>query len=426
MGAEREIPASCRVAVIGGGAAGFFAAIACAESGGGPVVLLEKSPLLLAKVKISGGGRCNVTHACFDPAMLVTRYPRGSRELRGPLHHFQPRDTIAWFESRGVKLKTEADGRMFPVTDQSDTIVRCLTDTAGAAGIEVFTRHGLAGAEKTGTGFRLLLDGGHFLDCEKLILATGGARVTGGAPAVAAHLGHTLSEPVPSLFTFHIEDERLRGLAGLSVDAARVRVTKAALDETGPVLVTHWGLSGPAILRLSAWGARWMHGHKYDFTLRVNWCGALSRDDVVERLRTVKDADAKKLVAGDAAFGIPARLWERLAQAAGVTPETRWSNLRRDQLLALAGQLTAGEFHVHGKSMNKEEFVTCGGVSLREIDFRTMQSTRCPSLFLAGEVLDIDGITGGYNFQAAWTTGWIAGHAAAVRSPDIGRIPGPA
>ncbi len=414
MSSERDLPLTCRVAVIGGGAAGFFAAIACAEAAGGPVVLLEKSSQLLAKVKISGGGRCNVTHACFDPAVLVTRYPRGGRELRGPLHQFQPTDTIAWFEERGVKLKTEADGRMFPITNRSDTIIQCLMDAASASGVEIFTRTGVVGASRSDAGFHLMLDGNRSLEADRLILATGGPRAATGGPAVAAALGHTLSEPVPSLFTFHIEDERLAGLSGVAVEQARARVVEAELDETGPVLITHWGLSGPAILRLSAWGARWMHERDYDFSVRINWVGSKTRDEVLGELRAMKEAKAKKLVAGDPAFAIPARLWERLALAAGIPAETRWAHVPRESLLAFAEQLTAGNFQVRGKSMNKEEFVTCGGVNLREVDFRTMESRRCPGLYFAGEILNIDGITGGYNFQSAWTTGWIAGRATAV------------
>lgn len=413
MPADRDLPSTCRVAVIGGGAAGFFAAIACAEQGGGPVVLLEKSSQLLAKVKISGGGRCNVTHACFDPAMLVTCYPRGGRELRGPLHHFQPTDTIDWFESRGVKLKTEPDGRMFPITNRSETIIQCLMNAASGSGVEICTRTGVISAERSPSGFRLALDGNLSFEADKLIVATGGPRTATGGPAVAAALGHTLSEPVPSLFTFHVEDDRLKGLAGLAVESARARIVDADLDETGPVLVTHWGLSGPAILRLSAWGARALHERNYEFSVRINWCGAKSPDEVRQVLRAMKERDAKKLVAGDAAFAIPARLWERLVHAAGITAEGRWAHVSREALLALADQLTAADFHVRGKSMNKEEFVTCGGVNLREVDFRTMESRLCPGLYFAGEILDIDGITGGYNFQSAWTTGWLAGRAAA-------------
>ncbi len=416
MPGESMLPESCRVAVVGGGAAGFFAAIACAEAGGGPVALLEKSPTLLAKVRISGGGRCNVTHACFDPSLLVTRYPRGGRELRGPLHHFQPSDTVAWFESRGVPLKTEPDGRMFPITDRSETIIECLTKTAASAGVTVFRHAGVENASHGDGRFRLSVSGDRKMECEKLIVTTGGARSKQGGPSMAAEFGHTLLDPVPSLFTFHIEDPRLQGLAGLSVENARARVAGANLDETGPILITHWGLSGPAILRLSAWGARWMHGQNYEFVLRVNWGGGIDRDGAVARLRTIKETDAKRLLSGDPQFSVPARLWERLIEASGIPVETRWAHVKREQFLALADQLTAGEFQVRGKSMNKEEFVTCGGVSLREIDFRTMQSRRCDGLYFAGEVLDIDGITGGYNFQSAWTTGWIAGRAAAANT----------
>jgi predicted Rossmann fold flavoprotein len=418
MSAEPTLPAQCRVAVIGGGAAGFFAAIACAEAGGGPVVLLEKSSMLLAKVKISGGGRCNVTQACFDPAVLVTRYPRGGRELRGPLHQFQPSDTIEWFESRGVRLKTEPDGRVFPITDRSETIVQCLMEAASTAGVTIVRQAGVDGAARVDGRFRLSVVGARTMECEKLIVSTGGARTKQGGPSIAAAFGHTLTDPVPSLFTFHIEDPRLQGLAGLSVEAARVRVPGAALDETGPVLITHWGLSGPAILRLSAWGARWMHGQNFEFVLRINWCGSVGLDGVLAHLRKIKETDAKKLVGGDPQFAIPARLWERLVEAAAIPADTRWAHLRREQFLALGEQLTAGEFAVRGKSMNKEEFVTCGGVTLREVDFRTMASRRCEGLYFAGEVLDIDGITGGYNFQAAWSTGWIAGRAAAARENE--------
>ncbi len=282
---------------------------------------------------------------------------------------------------------------------------RLVCSSSGSAGVE--------SAARVDGRFRLSIAGERTMVCDKLIVTTGGARAKLGGPSIAAEFGHTLMDPVPSLFTFHVDDPRLQGLAGLSVEAARVRVPGAALDETGPVLITHWGLSGPAILRLSAWGARWMHEQNYEFVLRINWCGATGRDGVLAQLRRIKDADAKRLVGGDPQFSIPARLWERFVEAAGIPAETRWAHLKREQFLALADQLTAGEFAVRGKSMNKEEFVTCGGVSLREIDFRTMESRRCAGLYFAGEVLDIDGITGGYNFQSAWTTGWIAGRAAA-------------
>jgi predicted Rossmann fold flavoprotein len=306
---------------------------------------------------------------------------------------------------------------MFPITDRSETIIECLTKAAASAGVEIFRHAGVESATYVDGGFRLAVAGDRIMECEKLIVTTGGTRSKQGGPSIAAGFGHTLIDPVPSLFTFHIEDARLRGLAGLSVESARARVAGANLDETGPILITHWGLSGPVILRLSAWGARWMHGQNYEFVLHVNWGGGIDRDGALARLRTIREADAKRLVGGDPQFSVPARLWERLVEAGGIPAETRWAHVKRDQFLALADQLTAGEFHVRGKSMNKEEFVTSGGVSLREIDFRTMQSRKCDGLYFAGEVLDIDGITGGYNFQSAWTTGWIAGHAAAAKTP---------
>ncbi len=410
---EPGLPARCRVTVVGGGAAGFFAAIACAEAGGGPVLLLERGSAVLTKVRISGGGRCNVTHSCFEPRLLAERYPRGSREMLGPFNRFQPRDTVEWFEARGVRLKTEGDGRMFPVTDRSETVIECLEAAARKATVKVFTRAGLAAARRESERFVLTLEDKRELSCERLILATGGSRSGAGGPAVAKEFGHALRPPVPSLFTFTTTDERLRDLAGVSVPAARVRIVAAGLDETGPVLVTHWGLSGPAILRASAWGARELAERGYDFPVRIGWVGAMTREVALERLRAMKAGNAKRLAAGDPAFELPARLWERLTHAAGFGPETRWSNVTREQLVALADQVTASEFHVTGKSLNKDEFVTCGGVALREVDFRTMQSRLVPHLFFAGELLDLDGITGGFNFQAAWTTGWIAGRCAA-------------
>lgn len=408
------LPESCRVVVAGGGAAGFFAAIACAEAGGGPVVLLEKSSAVLAKVRISGGGRCNVTHACFDPAQLVERYPRGARELRGPFSRFQPRDTIEWFQARGVALKTEADGRMFPVTDRSETVIECLLAAARAAGVRLATRSGLATARWAEGKFELGLEDGMRMECEKLILTTGGPRGGTGGATLAAGFGHTLIEPVPSLFTFTIKDARLDGLAGLAVSGARVRVPGTSLDETGPVLVTHWGLSGPAILRTSAWGARLLAERDYRFVARIGWLGAVQRDEALALLRRQREAEAKRIVSGAGLTTVPARLWEKLAHAAGCGPETRWHGTTREQLLALAEALTACDFQVTGKSLNKEEFVTAGGVALKEVDFRRFESRKQPGLYFAGELLDIDGITGGFNFQAAWTGGWIAGQAAAA------------
>lgn len=408
-------PDRCRVAVVGGGAAGFFAAIACAEAGGGPVVLLEKSSTVLTKVRISGGGRCNVTHACFDPAQLVARYPRGGRELRGAFARFQPRDTVAWFAERSVPLKTEADGRMFPVTDRSETIVECLLGAARRAGVQLRTRSGVERAERVADDFRLSLEDGSVLTCERLILTTGSPRRDTGGAALAASFGHRIEDPVPSLFTFTVRDPRLTGLAGVAVPLARVRVPETSLDETGPVLITHWGLSGPAILRSSAWGARVLAELEYRFTARLGWLGPIGRDEALGRLREQREREGRRLVFGAGLPEIPARLWERLAGAAGIGGELRWSASTREQLQALAIQLTACDFAVTGKSLNKDEFVTCGGVTLKEVDFRRLESRLQPGLFFAGELLDIDGITGGFNFQAAWTGGWLAGRATAER-----------
>ena len=346
--------------------------------------------------------------------LLTARYPRGGRELLGPLRRFGPRDTVEWFESRGVRLKTEADGRMFPTTDHSETVIRCLLDAAEAAGVQILLRAGLQAAERTAEGFRLTLDDGRAMTCAKLILATGTSRTTTtGGPAVARAFGHAVSEPVPSLFTFTIADERLHGLAGVSVPAARVRVPGTSLDETGPLLVTHWGLSGPAVLRLSAWGARELAGRDYRFPVRVHWHPALNADQIERELRTAREAAPRRAIVGDVRFGLPARLWEKLAAAAGFGPEDRWTRADNARLRALAAQVSAGEFAVTGKSLNKDEFVTCGGVALRELDLRTMGSRLVPGLHFAGELLDVDGVTGGFNFQSAWTTGWHAGRAAA-------------
>lgn len=404
-----------RVIIVGGGAAGFFAAIACAEANPeAEVCLYELTANLLAKVRVSGGGRCNVTHACFEPRELVKRYPRGGRELLGAFSRWQPRDTIAWFASRSVELKTEDDGRMFPTTDASSTIVECLTRTAGSVGVKVRTNCGVKEVQRMagGAGFIVTLAHGESLECDRLLLATGGGKLAGGL-SLAQNLGHTFEPPVPSLFTFHIDDARLKDLAGLSVESAGVAVTSLKLREQGPLLITHWGLSGPAILRLSAWGARVLHGVDYKFTLTVNWLGGRPLEAVRSELAAARTANPRKQVATWNPFMLPQRLWEKLVAGAGVAPTAIWTSVSNQLLAAIAGQIAAGEFVVAGKSMNKEEFVTCGGVRLSEVDFKTMQSRICPGLYFAGEVLDIDGITGGFNFQAAWTTGWLAGKAMA-------------
>jgi predicted flavoprotein YhiN len=432
-----------RAVIAGGGAAGFFAAITCAEADPArEVILLEASPALLAKVKISGGGRCNVTHACFDPRELVKRYPRGGRELLGAFHRWQPRDTVAWFAERGVELKTESDGRMFPTTDDSQTIIDCLQRAAQKAGVQIRTRCGvssvlwagcphpaseIATPNPRGEGtpptsktlgdppFTLTLSTGETLACDRLLLATGGPKVS-STPPLAAQLGHTVEPPVPSLFTFNLADPRLRDLAGLSVADVVATVRDTKLRETGPLLVTHWGVSGPAILKLSAWGARELHASDYRFTLLINWLAGKTSDAARTDLAAARSAYPRRHVATASPFAaIPQRLWERLVVAAGLAPDAIWTGVSNDKLVALAAQLTASEFAVTGKSTNKDEFVTCGGVRLSEVDFKTMESRLVPGLHFAGEALDIDGVTGGFNFQAAWTTGRLAGLAMADR-----------
>ena len=401
-----------RVVVGGGGAAGFFAAIVCAESAPGTrIVLLEKSSHFLSKVRISGGGRCNVTHACFDPRELSARYPRGGSALLGPFNVFQASDTVAWFEGHGVKLKTETDGRMFPVSNSSQTIIDCLLGAAQAAGVQLMANHGLDRATRIGAGsFELALSNGETLTCDRLMLATGGCR-SRSAGQVATSLGHTLEAPVPSLFTFQIAAPWLRELAGISVEPVEVLVPGLRLRERGPVLITHQGLSGPAILRLSAWGARALHRVEYRFPLRLNWLPDLDEEAAAREFDTRRAAQPARLVVNAPIGPLPARLWERLVLAAGTPRETRWAGLSRSGQHRLIQQLNATEVEVIGKSLNKDEFVTCGGVRLKEVNFRTMESRVCPGLFFGGELLDIDGLTGGFNFQAAWTTGWIAGRS---------------
>ncbi len=406
-----------RVVVIGGGAAGFFAGIACAEelAGGGTVTIYEATAHPLAKVRVSGGGRCNATHACFEPRELVKKYPRGGRELLGAFHRFQPRDTIAWFAERGVELKTEEDGRMFPVTDDSATIVDCLMQAAEKAGVRIVTSMGVRTVEKLADGFWVTLTSGEELRCERVVMATGGNKASAGL-AIAQKLGHTIEPPVPSLFTFHIDDKRLEGLSGVAVENAGVAVRGTKLKEGGPLLITHWGMSGPAILKLSAWGARELAGMNYEFPLVVNWVGGKTREALLQELTAVRTANPKKHVTTWSPLPMPQRLWERLVTASGIAGATPWAQVGNAALGKLAGDLTAAEFGVVGKSLFKEEFVTCGGVRLSEVDFRTMESRVCPGLHFAGEVLDIDGVTGGFNFQAAWTTGFLAGRAAAGRA----------
>jgi predicted Rossmann fold flavoprotein len=405
-----------RIAIVGGGAAGFFAAITCAEARpDAEIVVLEKTSQFLSKVRISGGGRCNVTHACFNEREFAERFPRGENELIGPLKQFQARDTVEWFARRGVRLKTESDGRMFPTTDSSGTIIDCLVTAAKTAGVNTRANCGVNAITKAADGrFELELTDATRLACDKLLLATGGCR-TPALGQLAVSLGHTLEPPVPSLFTFHIDLPWLHGLAGVSVGVVEAAVPDAKLAERGPVLITHWGLSGPVILRLSAWGARWLHDRDYTFPLVINWLPETNTESLAREFQARRKSQPARRIVNSPVAPLPARLWEQLVRASGIEAHTSWAALSRTAQHQLVQQLTRSEFAVRGKSLNKDEFVTCGGVRLREVHFKTMESRICPGLFFAGELLDIDGITGGFNFQAAWTTGWIAGQSMATK-----------
>ena len=430
------------IVIAGGGAAGFFAAIACAQANRErDVSLFERTSQFLSKVRISGGGRCNVTHALFDPRTFTERYPRGERELISPLHRFSALDTIAWFEARGVRLKREEDGRIFPVTDSSETVISCLLAEAKAAGVRLFVRKGIESARVrsseistaseivgleaqgpsqpgwlTSSGFDLKLSDGESLACDRLLLATGGCRDLAGAK-IARTLGHTVEPAVPSLFSLHVPRTWIRALPGISVGDVELSVPETKLRERGALLITHNGVSGPAVLRLSAWGARILHKMDYHFRLRANWTPEMNDAALREEFQQQRRFHPNRRVMNSPVGSLPMRLWEQLVRNAAIAPETIWTSLRRDRTAALICELRATELEVNGKSLNKEEFVTCGGVRLREINFKTMESRITPGLYFAGELLDIDGITGGFNFQAAWTTGWIAGHAMAGVEP---------
>lgn len=403
-----------KIGVIGGGAAGFFAAITCAEANAArQVTIFERSKNVLEKVRVSGGGRCNVTHACFDARVLVKNYPRGERELLGPFMRFGPQDTVAWFEQRGVRLKAEADGRIFPTSDDSASIVNCLTSAAQRAGVKVLTRTRVERFEPvSGGGWDVWTAGSSSpAEFDKVMVATGNSA---SIWEQLRALGHPIVAPVPSLFTFNTQDARLRELSGLTVPAVRLRALDTKLSsEDGPLLVTHWGLSGPAILRLSAWGARDFYEMGYKFLLEINFLPQKSPEDLHKTLQQAKTQQAKKQVHAHRLPGIPQRLWQRLAEAADISPERRWADISKAEMQRLAAQLSAAQFKITGKSTFKEEFVTAGGVSLKAVQFKTFESRVCSGLHLAGEVLDVDAITGGFNFQAAWTGGWLAGLAMA-------------
>lgn len=375
------------------------------------VTLLEKTNKLLSKVKVSGGGRCNTTHACFEIPGLVKKYPRGQNFLKKTFHWFYTQDTIQWFAERGVALKTEADGRMFPVTDQSQSIIDCLLREADRYGVEIRMHTEVTMVDPLEKGFLLNTNREQF-GADFVCVATGGYPKSAMFQWLRA-LGHSIEEPVPSLFTFNMPGNPITALTGVSVDRALVKITGTRLAEEGPLLITHWGMSGPAILRLSAWGARELAERNYRFTLLVNWMPEYHEQSLREAWAFIRNEHAAQRIGNKNPFGLPGRLWLFLLTTSGIQPDLRWSDLPAKEQNQLMKHLTAHVFEVQGKTTFKEEFVTCGGVRLAEIDANTMQSRLRPGLFFAGEVMDVDGITGGFNFQHAWTSGWIAATAIA-------------
>jgi predicted Rossmann fold flavoprotein len=402
-----------KLVVIGGGAAGFFCAVNAARMNPSlKVVILEKSSKILSKVKVSGGGRCNVTHACFDLEELVKYYPRGQNFLKRSFHWFSVNDTINWFQERGVELKTEEDGRMFPVTDNSQTIIDCLIKEANRYDVEIFYSCEVKSIGKTQDLFQLQT-------ANKLIESNFLCIASGGYPKSVQFewlkkLGLSIEEPVPSLFTFNTPNNTITSLMGVSVEKAHIKILSTKLNETGPILITHWGLSGPAVLRLSAWGARELAARNYTFTATINWIPGYNEQSLRTAWSSFRQEYGAKKISAKNPFDLPHRLWLHLIQESQINPEIKWGELLLKQQNILIQNLVAQSFEVKGKTTFKEEFVTCGGINLSTIDANTMQSKVVPKLFFAGEVMNVDGITGGFNFQHAWTSGWIAARNIAL------------
>lgn len=401
-----------KLIVVGGGAAGFFCAINAARLN--PllkVVIVEKNNKVLSKVKVSGGGRCNVTHACFEIAELVKYYPRGQNFLKKAFHWFNTNNTVQWFEERGVKLKAEADGRMFPVTNDSQTIIDCLIKEANKYGVEILFQTEVQKIIKIENSFQLETRNQKF-ETNFLCIASG------GYPKEAQfnwlqQIGHNIETPVPSLFTFNIPNNNITTLMGVSVDKATVKIQSTKLYETAPLLITHWGLSGPAVLKLSAWGARALAELQYNFQISVNWLPTYNENSLRNEWQQLRKQFASQKIGSKNPFDIPQRLWLYILDTCKVNDEARWADIPADAQNKIIKTLTGQAFQVKGKTTFKEEFVTCGGIRLSEIEVNSMQSKIMPGLFFAGEVMDIDGITGGFNFQSAWTCGWIAAKSIA-------------
>ncbi len=386
--------------IVGGGAAGMFAAIRCKEiHPSAQVIVLEKTNQLLAKVRISGGGRCNVTHHCFDPNQLAKNYPRGSKELIGPFHTFQAKDTVTWFEERGVKLKAEEDGRMFPITDSSETIINCLFKAAHLAGVEIRKQQAIQSIHHQNGQFLIALKNETIL-ADKLLLATGSSP---WGHQIARQFGHKIIDPVPSLFTFNVPTSPLLDLAGIAVPDVIVELEEARLRQRGPLLLTHWGFSGPAVLKLSAWAARELHHSNYKAHIIIRWLASSTQEEIYQRLLEQKQAHPLQPLPAL----LPRNLWTKILSQIPIDPTTPTGKLSHKSLSQLSAKLHADRYPLDGKTTYKQEFVTAGGVDLKEIDCKTIQSKIVPNLFFAGEILNIDGITGGFNFQNAWTTGWL-------------------
>ncbi|HYF31781.1 MAG TPA: NAD(P)/FAD-dependent oxidoreductase [Chitinophagaceae bacterium] len=402
-----------RLVVIGGGAAGFFCAVNAARLNPSlEVILIEKTGKLLSKVKVSGGGRCNVTHACFDIPEMVSKYPRGTNFLKKTFHQFFTKDTIAWFQQRGVQLKTEEDGRMFPVTDSSQTIIECLLREANLHHVQIRMNREVRALNRAGHKWEIALSGEEQLQADAVCIACGGySRITQFRWLL--DLGHTVEEPIPSLFTFNLPQHPIRQLMGVSTEA-RVKIVGSKLTETGPVLITHWGLSGPAVLRLSAWGARELAAKKYDFSIIVNWLPEYHEQNLRARLQEIRTTAAQRKVQVFHQFDLPQRLWQFLCEQSGISADMRWADLPAVSQNKLVNNLAAYTATVKGKTTFKEEFVTAGGIRLSEVDANSMQSKKHTGLYFAGEILDVDGITGGFNFQHAWTSGFIAANHIAL------------
>lgn len=401
------------IAVIGGGASGFFAAIRAAEiNSGARIVILEKTGRPLSKVRVSGGGRCNVTHHCPHVSSLVRQYPRGGNALKKIFSAFQVEDTVAWFSARGVQLKTEADGRMFPISDSSQTIIDCFIAEAERRQIGLFTRFGVRHLTKEGDGFVLENEQGEQLQAKKVLIATGGY-AKAGAYQWLLSTGHSIHPPVPSLFTFNSPQNTLKELAGISVPRGLVKIEGTRMQYEGPILITHWGFSGPAVLKLSAFGAEWIHEQDYRFHLQIRWVAEAGEENLRAQLLRYQQAHPKRQVQGYPLFDLPQRLWQLLCLQADIAPEMRWLELSKKNQNKLVEGLFRHRNAVKGKTTFKDEFVTCGGIPLHEIKVPEMESRLLPGLYFAGEVLNVDGITGGFNFQHAWTTGWLAGTAMA-------------